>query len=102
MKIRNVTNRNEALDYIGGKEMKFVTLDDTTIDILKAIPYVFGEPVMSDYTFGPALTWVLTHNDIPFVVCTDFDSNWEIDCLRSTHWIKTDEFIFELVSTLTK
>tara|TARA_R110002153_G_scaffold143942_1_gene295068 strand:+ start:28 stop:333 length:306 start_codon:yes stop_codon:yes gene_type:complete len=100
--MRNVRNLEEAIQLLAGNSMKMTTLDERTQYFLKMMPFEYGEPVMSDYTFAPALTWVLIYKDLPFIVYTDLDGNWQIDAQRSCHFTMVDEFIFELIAILNE
>ena len=98
--IRNLRIKGDAQNALIGVPLKLITLTDQQQDMLKTIPYVFGEPVFSDYTFGPALTWVFEFKSLTFTVYTDLDGNWNLDVQRIAHWSKVDEFLTELEEIL--
>lgn len=94
--ISNLRFEGDAQNALIGVPMKLIILSEDQQDMLKTIPYVFGEPVFSDYTFGPALTWVFKYKQLTFSVYTDLDGNWNLDAQRIAHWSKVDEFLEEL------
>ncbi len=99
--ITNLRLKGDAQRALVGVPMKHIILDDEDQGMLKTVPYIFGEPVFSDYTFGPALTWVFEFKSLTFTVYTDLDGNWNLDAQRVAHWSKVDEFLSELTEILS-
>jgi len=98
--MRLLKSREEAIKALVGRPMKHLILEDVLKEEVSKIPYVFGEPSLADYTFGPALTWVFEFKSLTFAVYTDLEGNWNMDAQRVAHWIKIDEFTEALIEKL--